>query len=169
LRVTVNSLAVRSPDPIPGELDPERIWTSVRGAWSFELDVPITDGQAISPAANAGADGITINLEELGLVPSGTVVRLAVEGLPKMPGGNVYGWYPSTSIEHNGERLTDDPLEPGVVGSDGSVTLEAVPVAEDLAGHWRITVHEFYYFDPTREQFGDSQGPWVLEFDVAKP
>lgn len=166
LRVTVTSLAVRSPEPIPNDVDPERIWTSVGGAWTFDLDVPITRGQAIAPEANASASGVTIDLEELGVVPSATVVRLAVEGLPEMPGGSVYGWYPVTSIEHDGEPLTDDPLEPGIVGSDGIVTLEASPVVEDLAGHWKITVLQFHYFDPTREQFGESQGPWVLEFDV---
>ena len=130
--------------------------------------MPITRGEAISPAANASASGVTIDLKELGVVPSGTVVRLAVEGLPELPAGSADGWYPVTSIEHDGERLTDDPLEPGVVGSDGDVTLEVLPVVEDLAGHWKITILQFHSFDPTRERFGESQGPWVLEFDVAE-
>lgn len=169
LRVTVTSLAVRSPDPIPTDLDPEQIWTSVGGTWSFEFDMPpITLGHAISPAAIASLHGVTIELEELGVVPSGTVVRVAVDGLPEVPPGSVDGWLPSTTIEHDGEPLSDQPLEPGVVGSDGDVTIEGLPDVEDLAGHWKITVHEFYYFDPTREQFGESQGPWVLEFDVAE-
>lgn len=162
LRVTVTSLAVRSPEPIPRDLDPERIWTSVSGAWSFEVDVPITRGQAIAPAASASAGGVTIALKELGVVPSGTVVRLAVEGLPEFAAG----WFPVTSIEHDGEQLTDDPLEPGVVGTDGSVTLEVLPVVEDLAGHWKITILEFW--SPAREPFGEDLGPWVLEFDVAE-
>ena len=86
MRVTVTSLQVRSPDPIPSDPDPERIWTSVGGAWSFEFDMPpITQGESVSPAANASASGVTIDLEELGVVPSGTVVRLAVEGLPEVP------------------------------------------------------------------------------------
>jgi len=167
-RVTVKSLAVRSPNPIPSDLGPERIWTSVDGEWSFELDVPITRGQTISPAANAQASGITIDLKELAVVPSGTVVRLAVEGLPEMPAGSADGWYPVTSIEHDGEPLTDDPLEPGIVGSDGIVTLEVLPVVEDLAGKWTITILQFHSFDPASGQFGERQGPWVLEFDVAE-
>jgi hypothetical protein len=166
LLVTVTSLAVRWPDPIPSDLDPERIWTSVGGAWTFDLDVPITRGQAISPAATATANGVTINLKELGMVPSGTVVRLAVDGLPEIPADRAEGWYPVTSVEHDGERLTDDALPPGVVGSDGDVTLEVLPVVEDLAGHWRITILEFW--SPMRGQFGESLGPWVLEFDVAE-
>lgn len=166
LLVTVTSLAVRSPDPIASDVDPERIWTSVGGAWTFDLDVPITRGQAISPAATATANGVTINLKELGMVPSGTVVRLAVDGLPEIPADSAEGWYPVTSVEHDGERLTDDALPPGVVGSDGDVTLEVLPVVEDLAGHWRITILEFW--SPTRGQFGESLGPWVLEFDVAE-
>ena len=168
LRVTVTSLAVRSPDPIPHDLDPERIWTTIGGAWTFELDVPFTRGQAVAPTANASASGVKIALEELGVVPSGTVVRFAVEGLPEMPAGIAHRWYPVTSVEHDGERLTDDPLEPGVVGSDGVVTLELSPVVEDLAGHWKITVLQFHSFDPIRKQFGESQGPWVLEFNVAE-
>ena len=164
LRVTVTSLAVRSPDPIPSDLDPERIWTSVGGAWSFDLDVPITRGQAISPAATATAKGVTIDLEELAVVPSGTVVRLAVDGLPELPADSAEGWYPVTMVEHDGERHTDDALPPGLVGSDGDVTLEVVPVVEDLAGHWKITILKFW--SPAREPFGESLGPWVLEFDV---
>ena len=166
LRVTVTALAVRSPEPIPS--DPERIWTTVSGAWTFDLEVPFTRvGEFISPAVNASEDGITIALEELGVVPSGTVLRLAVAGLPEMPAGSADGWYPVTSVEHDGERLTDDPLRPGVVGSDGDVTLELVPVVDDLAGHWKITILQFHSFDPAHARFGEVQGPWVLEFDVA--
>jgi Domain of unknown function (DUF4179) len=166
LRVAVTSLAVRSPDPVPSDLDPERVWTSVGGNWSFELHVPITRGKAISPDATVRASGVTIKLEELGVVPSGTVVRLAVEGLPEMPAGSTDGWYPVTSVEHDGQRLSDDPLEPGI-GADGIVTLEVLPV-EDLAGHWKIAILQFHSFDPASQQFGESQGPWVLEFDVAQ-
>ena len=174
LRVRVTSLTVRVPEPVPSGLDPQRIWTSVSGDWSFDVNVPITQGgRTISPAASATAksataNGVTINLEELGVVPSGTVVRFAVEGLPMPPAGSMSGWLPSTSIEHDGERLNEQPLEPGIVGTDGGITLEATPVTDDLAGHWRITVHEFYSFSSAGPTFGDSQGPWVLEFDVAK-
>ncbi|MEW5990766.1 MAG: hypothetical protein AB1736_05385 [Chloroflexota bacterium] len=167
LRVTVTSLAVRLPEPIPEGLDPEQIWTSVGGAWSFELGVPITVGQAVSPAAEpAGGSGITIDLKELGVVPSGTVVRLAVEGLPDVP-GSLYGWLPSTTIEHDGAPLSGDPFEPGI-GSDGVVTIEALPDVEDPAGHWRITVNGFYAFDRTLGESREIQGRWVLEFDVAE-
>ena len=171
LRVTITSLRVRSPDPIPIDLDPEEIWTSVRGAWSFEFDMPpIAQGQSISPVANASASGVTIDLEELGVVPSGTAVRLAIEGLPEVP-GSAYGWLPSSTIVHDGEPLSDQPFEPGVIGSEGVVTIEALPDVEDpkvegLVGHWRITVHTIYAFDSTLEQGHRVEGPWVLEFDV---
>jgi hypothetical protein len=169
LRVTVTSLAVRSPEPIPSDLDPERIWTSVGGVWAFEIDVPFTKGKpAVSAAANARANGVAIALEEIGVVPSGTVVRLAVEGLPEMSAGSVDGWYPVTSVEHDGDRLTDDPLPSGIVGSHGDVTLELTPVVDDLAGHWRVTVLQFHSFDPASKRIGEIHGPWVLEFDVAE-
>jgi hypothetical protein len=165
LRVTVTSLAVRAPEPIT-DLDPERIWTTVDGEWTFDLDVPpFTLGESVSPVASATANGVTIDLKELGVVPSGIVVRLAVDGLPKLPADSPEGWYPETSVEHDGERHTDNALPPGLVGPDGDVTLEVVPVVEDLAGHWKITILEFW--SPTREPFGESLGPWVLEFDVA--
>ena len=165
LRVAVKSLWVRSPGPIPSDIDPERIWTTVGGEWTFELDVPpFALGESISPSANATGGGVTVALAELGVVPSGTVVRLAVDGLPELPAGSTEGWYPVTSIEHDGKRLTDDALPPGVVRPGGDVILEVVPVVEDLAGHWKITILEFW--SPTRELFGESLGPWVLEFDV---
>ena len=50
-------------------------------------------------------------------------------------------------------------------------TPEAVPDeapfdVQGPAGHWRITVQDFYAFDPTTEQGHELHGPWVLEFDV---
>ena len=168
LSVTVTSLAVRSPEPIPGDEDPERVWTSVRGAWTFDLGVPISEGRAISPAASASAGGVTINVEEIGVVASGTVVRLAVEGLPALPAGSVGGWLPSTKIEHDGGPLSDQPFEPGVVGADGVVTIEALPDVADLTGHWKITVHGFYAVDPAVGHEREFPGPWVLEFDAAE-
>jgi Domain of unknown function (DUF4179) len=174
LRVTVSSLRVRVPEPLPLDLDPEHIWTSVGGDWSFEFDMPpITRGRAISPAATASADGVTITLEELGVVPSGTEVRIAVEGLPVVP-GTAYGWLPSSKIVHDGEKFADQPFEPGILRSDGVVTIEAVPDVEgavqptDPAGHWKITIDTFYAFDATTEQGHQLHGPWVLEFDVAE-
>jgi hypothetical protein len=168
--VRVTSLAVRAPEPVPSDPDPATIWTSVSGTWDFEVSVPVTqDGQTVSPAASATENGVTINLKELGVVPSGTVLRLAVEGLPKPEAGNVYGWLPDLTIEHDGERLADQPMEPGVLGTDGSITIEGspqeVPVVEDLAGHWRITIREFYSASPIGANDGHP-GPWVLEFDV---
>lgn len=166
LQVTIKSLWVRSPDP--SELDPARIWTTVAGAWTFEVDVPppFTVGESVSPVANASANGVTIDLKELGVVPSGTVVRLAVDGLPELPADSAEGWYPVARVEHDGERHTDDALPPGLVGSDGEVTLELVPVVEDLAGHWKITILGFW--SPAHEPFGEHLGPWVLEFAVAE-
>jgi hypothetical protein len=171
LRVTITSLRVRAPDPIPFDLDPEQIWTSVGGAWSFEFDMPpITQGQTISPVASASAGGVTIELEELGVVPSGTAVRLAVEGLPEVS-GTLYGWLPDSTIVHDGEPLSDQPFEPGVIRSDGVVIIEALPDVEDpkvegVAGHWTITIHGFFAFDATTEQGHELRGLWVLEFDV---
>lgn len=165
LRVTITSLLVRTPDPM--EVDPERIWTTVGGEWTVDVEVPpFTLGDSVSPSANASASDVTIAVEELGVVPSGTVVRLAVEGLPEMPAGSAGGWYPDTSVEHDGERLSDDPLPPGLLGPDGEVTLELTPIADDLTGHWTITIFTFNSFDPTTKGFGEIEGPWVLEFDV---
>jgi hypothetical protein len=89
-------------------------------------------------------------------------------GASKPPAGSLDGRLPSTRIEHDGNRLSEQPLEPGIAGTRGSVTLEAVPVAEDLAGHWRIVIDEFYSFGSDGPTFGEHQGPWVLEFDVGE-
>jgi hypothetical protein len=172
LRVSVTSLRVRSPEPLPIDPDPEQIFASVGGEWSFEIDMPpIAEGHAVSPIASASAEGVTITLEELRVVPSGAAVRIAVEGLPDVP-GSAYGWLPSSQIEHDGEKFNDQPFEPGIMGSDGVVTIEARPDIEgaipptDPAGHWNITILSFYAFDATLEQGRTVNGPWVLEFDV---
>lgn len=168
LRVTVTSLAVRLPEPIPTNVDAEQIWRSVSGAWSFVVDVPVTPGRAIAPEVEpASGSGVTIKIEELALVPSGTVMRLAVSGLPEGPAENELSWYPVGTVEHDGEPLGDDSLEPGIVGSDGVVTLELLPLVQDLAGHWKVTILGFHSFDPVAQSLGYREGPWILEFDVA--
>ncbi len=167
LRVTVTSLWVRSPEPLPIDPDPEQIFASVGGEWSFEFDMPpIAQAQTISPVAEDNAEDVTIELVELGVVPSGTILRLAVEGLPELPAGSVQGWKPVSNIEHDGVTLDEFELDPGVVGPDGVVTIETLQV-EDLAGHWRIKVLGFWSSsDPTLGQSPVSEGEWILEFDV---
>ncbi len=99
-------------------------------------------------------------------MPSGTVVRLFVEGLPEIPPDCVdaEGWRPVSNIDLDGETLDEHELPPGVVGPRGHVTIEALPVLDDLAGHWTISVLGFW--STACEQFGEDLGPWVLEFDV---
>lgn len=169
LEVTVTSLLVRLPEPIPPNVDAEDIRPSVSGAWRFVLDVPVTPGQAMAPeVAPASGRGISIDVEELGLVPSGTVMRLAVSGLPEGTAGNGASWYPVGTVVHDGEQLGDDSLQPGIVGSDGTVTLELLPVVQDLAGHWKVEILGFHSFDPITQRLGYRDGPWTLEFDVAE-
>lgn len=163
LRVTVTSLWARQRDPIP--LDAEQIFTSVGGAWAFNLDLPeMIEGDVITPFATTTANGITVQLEELGIVPSGTVLKLAFDGLPDLPAGTADGWKPVVRIEHDGDVLDEWELPPGVLGRSGSVIVEATPALEDLAGRWRITVSSFTSTE--RGAFGDHGDPWVLEFDV---
>jgi hypothetical protein len=73
-----------------------------------------------------------------------------------------------TSVERDGKPLTDDALPLGLVESGGDVTLELLPVVDDVAGHWKITILQFYSFDPKRQRIREIFGPWVLEFDIAE-
>ncbi len=57
------------------------------------------------------------------------------------------------------------PCHPASSGPTVTSPSKLVPVVEDLAGHWKITILEFW--SPTSEHFGERLGPWVLEFDVA--
>lgn len=179
LRVTVTAIAVRAAEPLELTLDPERIWTSVAGEWTFDVDVPVTaGGPAIEPAVSASHGGVTITWEELELVPSGPIARLTVRGLPDLPADSADGWYPVLSAEHDGQGLTDNVFPSGVVIDGDEMTVEIIPyldvpvieglqVADDLTGHWKITIDGFWSsFDPAREGFGMDLGPWVLEVDV---
>lgn len=175
LRVKVTSLAVRTPDPVTDQTDPDTIWTSVGGAWTFEVGVPITAGRAVHPDVRSTESGVTIVLRELGATPSGLVARLAVDGLPAIPEGSGSGWYPSIDIDIDGLAFTDDTVPPGILRSGDEITVEIVPGDEiaaerpvdALAGHWKITILTFWSsVDPERKLISDRDGPWVLEFDV---
>ena len=167
LRVTVTSLHVRTSEPVV-DLAPEQIWTSVGGEWTLDVDVPpITEGTSVAPVATTSNKGISISMDELAVVPSGTVIRLAIDGLPESTAGDAYGWLPTVEILHDGEPFDgDQPFEPGIVTGNGVVTIEALPNVEDLAGHWQITVKSFYSFDNETEEGHSIEGPWVLEFEV---
>lgn len=167
LRVTVTSLYVRTSEPVI-DLDPKEIWTSVGGAWTLNVEVPpITEGRSVAPVASVSAEGVSVSMDELAVVPSGTVVRLAIEGLPVSTEGQDLGWLPDISIERNGRKFDgDQPFEPGVLTGDGIITVEAVPDVEDLTGHWQVIIHSFYSFDNETEQGHHVDGPWILEFDV---
>lgn len=179
LRATVTAIAVRSPEPLDLPIDPERIWTSVAGEWTFDVDVPVTaGGRTIEPAVSASHGGVTVTWEELKLVPSGPVARLTVRGLPELPAASTHGWYPVLGAERDGQELTDDVFPSGVLADGDEWKVEMVPyldvpivegfqVADDLAGHWMITIDGFWSSsDPTGEGFGEGLGPWVLEVDV---
>jgi hypothetical protein len=172
VRITVTSLRGRIPDPLPSGIDPTQMFESVSGKWAFQVEVPVTQGGlSISPAASASSSGVTISLVELAAVPSGTVVRLSVKGLPEMPAGSVAYWTPTTNIQHDGVTLDEAERR---VGPDGAVTVETLQVPDGLAGHWNITVNGFWSSGPPIRYFGTvapgasslPQGPWVLEFDV---
>lgn len=173
LQVTVTSLAVRLPEPIDSLRDPSRIWTSVDGVWTFDVDVPVTAVvRTIEPAVSASEGGVTVTLRELELVPSGVVARLAVRGLPALPAGSDWGWYPVLSAVHDGHAHSDDVFDPGVLADGDAITIEMVrdggddPI-DDLTGRWKITIAAFWSSsDPRREGFGKDVGPWVLEVDV---
>jgi hypothetical protein len=175
LSVKVTSLAVRTPDPVTDLIDADTIWSSVDGAWTFDVKVPITSGRAVQPEARASESGVTVVLQELGATPSGILARMAVDGLPAIPEGSDNGWYPSIDIDIDGLAFTDDTLPPGILRSDDEITVEIVPGDEiaaerpvdALAGHWKMTVRTFSSsFDPERKSISDRDGPWVLEFDV---
>jgi hypothetical protein len=178
LEISVTSIRARNPGPIPDGIDGELVWNQVAGPWRFHVAVPITHGWAISPpsasatgsgtrcsgpATCSGLTGVTIDLKELGVVPSGTLVRLAVRGLPEMPAGSVRGWIPATNIQHDSVTLDESEHPPGVLSSDSDVTIETRQVFDNLAGHWRISVDRFWTSGPPIVHI---VGPWVLEFDV---
>lgn len=172
LRVTVTSIAVRSPEPLDALLDPDRIWTSVVGEWTFDVDVPVNaGGRTIEPAISATNGGVTITWQELELVPSGAVARLVVSGLPDLPAGTDWGWYPVLSAERDGQSHTDNVFDPGVLADGDEWKVEMVPetgdVIDDLTGRWKITIDQFWSSsDPNGEGFGEGLGPWVLEVDI---
>lgn len=179
LRVTVTGIAVRAPEPLASLVDPNRIWTTVEGEWTFDVDVPVTPGsEAIAPAVSASHGGVTVTWEELELVPSGPIARLTVRGLPELPADAADGWYPILGAEHGGQGLTDDVFAYGIRNDGDVMTVEIIPyldgpvteglqVVDDLTGRWTITIDGFWSsFDPTREGFGEDLGPWVLEVDV---
>lgn len=179
LRVTVTEIAVRASEPLASPVDPDHIWATVEGEWTFDVEVPVTPAsQAIAPAVSDSHGGVTVTWQELELVPAGPVARLTVRGLPELPEDAADGWYPILGAERDGQGLTDDVFAYGVRNDGDEMTVEIIPyldvpvieglqVVDDLAGRWTITIAGFYSsFDPTREGFGKDLGPWVLEVDV---
>lgn len=179
LRVTVTDIAVRAPEPLELPLDGDRIWTTVEGEWTFDVDVPVTAGtDKVAPGVSDSHGGVTVTWEELELVPSGSVARLTVRGLPELPADEAAGWYPVLGADHDGQGLTDDVFAYSIRDDGDVMAVEMIPyldvpiieglqVEDDLGGRWTITIDGFWSsFDPTGEGFGKGLGPWVLEVEV---
>jgi hypothetical protein len=166
LRATIERLAVR-PNPAPtlanGEIDLDKVWTSVAGRWSFDFDLAFLAANSARPGVAATVDGVTVTWEELTVTPGATVGRLVFKGLPEVQ----TGWDPYFRVERNGQPLDLEMLSPGSVYD--RLLFEAVPGFDDLSGTWVITIDQFHRNIPNPSSDITTEeesivGPWVLRF-----
>jgi hypothetical protein len=167
LTVAIDRLNVR-PAPAPtlpnGEVDPDNVWTSVPGSWSFEFDVTFLAEHTATPNVSTTVGAVTGTWDELSVTPAATVGRLRFAGLRTVESG----WDPYFRVERDGRTINLEMLAPGSV--QNSLLFEGVPGFDDLSGTWTITIDEFHRDipDPDSDVTTEEEsivGPWVLTFE----
>lgn len=161
LNVTFDRLDVRLSD---GATDPDRIWTSVAGAWSFEFDLEFLGSRTVQPAVSATVGEITVSMQELTVTPATTIVALTFAGLPA--GG--LEWDPDLAIARDGRTIKARTTSWGT--ADDTRVYELASGFDDLSGTWTITIDDFHrpIPDPSSNVTTEQEsivGPWVLTFE----
>jgi hypothetical protein len=160
IHVVVPFIMVRddaTPPPNP-DVDPSvegdewNPWHEVAGPWTFDFELDIDGGTAITPPdATANAAGHTVVVERVIIAPSIVRVDIAVD--PAGPGD----WSPIGEVQHNGRvaRFVVGAMEPG-----GRTTLMTDGGLGDASGSWTVVVTELVG--------GDQRiaGPWTISFTV---
>lgn len=161
LHVMVPHIEVRddaTPPPDP-DLDPAvdgdewNPWHRVSGPWTFDFEINVDGGVAITPPdATAEAAGHTVVVERVIAAPSIVRVELAVD--PDRPGD----WSPIGEVQHNGRaaRFVVGSFEPG-----GRTTLMTDGGLGDAAGPWTVVVSDLVGGGNER-----IAGPWTITFTV---
>jgi hypothetical protein len=152
-QVIVPSIRVRGdPLPPPG-VDPDTWspWKDHEGPWTFEFELDVDGGTAMTPEVSAEVDGVTVHVARV-IAASGIVrVEARVEGAPD---GD--DWAPIGRISHDGRTA------PFVVSSyedDGTVVMFTDGGVGEGAGEWTIALDEVIGAD------GRLAGPWILTFE----
>ena len=160
LHVVVPHIEVRddaTPPPEP-DLDPAvdgdewNPWHRVSGPWTFDFEINVDGGVAITPAdAMAVAAGHTVVVERVIAAPSIVRVELAVD--PDRPGD----WSPIGEVQHNGRaaQFVVGSFEPG-----GRTTLMTDGGLGNASGSWTVLINEL--------EGGNQRlaGPWTITFTV---
>jgi hypothetical protein len=147
-----------TPPPNP-DLDPSvegdewNPWHEVAGPWTFDFELDIDGGTAVTPLdASASAAGHTVVVERVIVTPS--IVRVDVAVDPDRPAD----WSPIGEVQHNGRvaRFVVGSFEPG-----GRTTLMTDGGLGDASGSWTVVVSELV-------GGGDERiaGPWTITFTV---
>jgi hypothetical protein len=140
------------------DLDPEvdgddwNPWHRVHGPWTFDFDINVDGGTAITPPdATATMAGHTVVVERVIAAPSIVRVEIAVD--PDRPGD----WSPIGEVQHNGRvaRFVVGSMEPG-----GRTTVMTDGGLGDASGSWAVVVTELVGGD---ERIA---GPWTITFTV---
>jgi hypothetical protein len=135
------------------EWDP---WHRVAGPWTFDFELTVDGGTAVTPDAAAEIDGIRVTVPRL--IASSDMVRVEMRIDGGLPPGD---WSPVGEVRHGRQVLPFNfgNLRAGPGGLMAFMTDGGVP---DASGKWTVTVKELIGMS------GDERlaGPWVLEFNA---
>ena len=127
-------------------------WHRVAGPWTFDFEIIVDGGTAITPDVVTEVDGLGVRVTRV--IAASSVVRVEMQVEGGQPGDQ---WWPHGEIRHRGEVLT---VVTSSIEDDGSFVLMTGGGVRDASGEWTITITEL--------DRGDTRlvGPWVLRFDA---
>ena len=129
-------------------------WNRVAGPWTFDFEVTVDGGTAITPAASAELGGVRVSVPRL--IAASNIVRVEMRIDGALPPGD---WSPIGEVRHDGRTMRFVSLS---MEEDGSLVILTDGGVNDASGTWTITVDELV----GNETNTNLPGPWVLEFEA---
>jgi hypothetical protein len=128
-------------------------WHQHAGSWTFEFEIDVDGGTAITPDVTATAGGVQVGLERV--VAASNIVRLELQIDDLL--GRDDDWSPVGEVRR-GDRLLRFTM--GQVKPSGAYVILTDGGVGDASGEWTVTITELVGAEDRL------QGPWVLRFDV---
>jgi hypothetical protein len=159
--VVIPHIEVRDDATPPPEVEDDEAndwnpWHRHAGPWTFDFELSVAGGTAVTPDAVAEVDGVGIRVTRLIASPSVVRVEILVEDAPA---GRE--WSPIGEVRHGNRVL---PFVMQSLATNGPIEILTGGGVDDASGEWTVVINELVGGGPAEDE--RLAGPWTLRFQM---